>query len=66
MSSSLQDLAIIYEIFPKLVLCHSPVALTLDLIAESPTQTPDDMRFEADEVKHKQGFLQLLLLPPDC
>ena len=38
MSSSLQDPAIIYEMFPKLNPCHSPVALTLDLIAEFPTQ----------------------------
>jgi len=38
MSSSLQDLAIIYEMFPKLEPCHSLAALTLDLTAESPNQ----------------------------
>ena len=65
MSSSLQDLAIIYEMFPKLEPCHSLAALTLDLTAESPNQY--QMMWDLRQMKwNKQGFLQLLLVPHDC
>ena len=49
MSSSLQDLAIIYEMFLKL----KPISFNTRSHCWIPHLTPDDVRFEADEVEYK-------------